>query len=161
PEGVEAGGFGLQQGVELVEAAGMLQVHRFQSEPPPRGVAVGVDEPGHDDGASQVDLGGRRAPLELLVEAGDAPVQDADAVGPGPGVLQGDDVGAAQDQVQVHAVAPGPVAAEAAAVEGGMVAGSMRRCSRAGTRRTVTASSARSMAAATSAVSCTSSPCPP
>ncbi len=94
--------FGLQQSVELLEAAGWFKVDRGQAEAPPGGVAVRVDETWNHGGSVQHFDAGRGAAIEFFVESGYPSTEDSNAVRGGAAWFQGENVGIGQDQVELH-----------------------------------------------------------
>ncbi|CAH0304835.1 hypothetical protein SRABI128_04299 [Microbacterium sp. Bi128] len=91
---------GLQQGVELVQAARGGDVQFAQAEPEPGGVAVGVDEAGGHGGAAEVQDFGRVQAGQVVVEAHNPALPDSQRGGMRAAPIHGDDVRVAQQQIE-------------------------------------------------------------
>ena len=91
-----------QQPIQLIQAAGTGDVQLRQSQPEPRGVAVGIDEAGSDSGTAKIEHLNSVQAIQVLVQAHDAALPDAQRAGHRAVRIHGDDLCVPQEEVEFH-----------------------------------------------------------
>ena len=94
--------FGLDQPVEILETGGAAEVDRRQSESPPDGVTVSVDQTGRHTGVCEVQGSYRLDTGDLVVEPDNTVTDYSDNRSDRPIRIHSDDFARPHNEIELH-----------------------------------------------------------
>jgi hypothetical protein len=97
-----AGNGAAEKLIQLFQAAGTGHVQFRQAQAEPGGVAMRIDEAWSDGGTAKVQYLKGVEPIQIVVEAHDASLPDAQRTGHRTGRIHGDDLCVPQEEVEFH-----------------------------------------------------------